>query len=187
MIAFGAATHREEAAVMSAAVFRTVHRVGALVAACVLTVGLLGGWAGTAQAAPRLESSTPEDGGSIPAGGPVEIVLRFGEPLRSDDASLVLVGEDSGRRLRANVQIEGETLHGLLPEVPPGNYRASYRATTESGDTADGELSFTVSAPAVSLLGLELPSWAPTALVVLFVAIAALAVIVISAGGPRRA
>ena len=163
-----------------------LRRIAALLVVGLLCAGLVGGWAGPAQAAPRLESSTPADGGAIPAGGPVEIVLRFSEPLRDQGATLVLLDDGGHRRRAADVQIEGETLHGLLPEVPPGDYRASYRATGESGDDVHGELPFSISAPQVSLLGADLPSWTPTALIVLFVGIAALAVVAIAGVGTRR-
>ncbi|GAA3383058.1 copper resistance CopC family protein [Cryptosporangium minutisporangium] len=161
-------------------------RLVAVIAVWLLSGLLVTGWHGTAQAAPRLESSTPERDESIPAGGPVEVVLRFDETLRTEGASLVLLDEDGHRRMTATVHVDGATLDGLMPEVPPGDYRASYRATTTSGDEVSGTLPFSISAPALSLLGMEVPRWAPTALIVLFVGLAGVTVIAIMATASRR-
>lgn len=162
------------------------RRVAAVVVAVLLCALAVLSWQARAQAAPKLESSTPASGESIPAGGPVEIVLRFSEPLRTDGASLVLFDEDGNAKMKADVEIDGKTLHGLLPEVPPGDYEATYRATTTSGDAVNGRLPFSISGAAISILGVDFPSWGPTALIVLFVGLAACVVIAIMATAARR-
>lgn len=163
-----------------------VRHVVSLLAVCLVSGVIVLASPTVAHAEPKLESSTPASGDSIPAGGPVEIVLRFNEELRSDGATLVLLDEDGREQIKARVEIDGKTLDGLMPEVPPGDYKASYRATTTSGDAVSGRLPFSISAPTISFLGFEWPSWGPTALIVLFLGLAAATVIAISASASRR-
>lgn len=165
---------------------RFVRRVFATMVMCLLGGLVVGGWQSIAQAAPKLESSSPEEGESIPAGGPVEIVLRFNEALDTDSATVVLLDEDGRQRMKASAQVQGETLQGLLPEVPPGDYQASYDAWTTSGQKVSGKLPFSISAPAVSFLGVDLPTWAPTALIVLFIGLAVVAVLAIVTSTSRH-
>ena len=163
----------------------TARRILAMTVLVLLSGLLAGAFPSAAHAAPSLESSTPARGGSIDAGGPVEIVLRFDESLDTDSATLVLLDDDGHQRMKAQTQVDGKTLHGLLPEVPPGDYQARYTVWGTSGQKVNGTLPFSISAPVVVYFGVEIPTWAPTALIVLFVGLAIATLLAIMAVANR--
>ncbi|GAA0220902.1 hypothetical protein [Cryptosporangium japonicum] len=114
----------------------------------------------TARAAPRARVASPH------------CSLFASSAGSSPDTRCCRRRADDGRpTLTASPPVEGAELHGLLPEVSPGDYKARYAAwRTPSGLRVTGELPFSVFAPAVTYL--------------LFVALAADAVIAIMATSP---
>jgi len=117
---------------------------GSRVALLLLLLGalLVGVSAGPAQAHAELESSTPADG-AVLASAPRTVDLIFGEDII--DAGIQVVAQDSGGTA---VPLDKAVAAGPKVSVAwpttagAGNYRVSYRVTSQDGHPIDGTISF---------------------------------------------
>lgn len=116
---------------------------GALAAGAVLLVAP----AGPASAHNQLEATVPADGAVVDA-PPASVVLTFDQPVLALGTQVVVLGPDGatvsagGPRL-----VDDDVTQDLAGELPAGEYRVEWRATSADGHPVSGELGFTASGP----------------------------------------
>lgn len=118
----------------------------AVVMAAALVLQVLG-WAlaGPAAAHGALSSTSPTDGERLQT-APTEVVLNFNEiPLALGTAAAVT--DASGTVVSTGqLQVDERRLtQQLQPDLPAGEYRIAWRATSADGHPVSGELGFTVA------------------------------------------
>jgi len=93
----------------------------------------------------ELVDSDPPDGGTTST--PYELTATFDEPLEPN--SSIVIQDAAGDEVAAGGPEAGDVtvLVAELPELPAGEYRARWTATTADGHTERGTFTFTVTAP----------------------------------------
>lgn len=132
----------------------------ALALACAATLLLVA----AALAHAELVESDPHDGGTIST--PYTFTATFSEELEPN--SSIIVRDSSGDEVASGgVSDEDNAMIAVeLPELPPGEYRALWTASTADGHTERGRIDFTVIAaptPSPTAEPTPVPTVDPTA------------------------
>jgi len=118
-------------------------------AAAAATAGaaLLLATAAPAWAHNQLESTVPADGAALDA-PPAAVVLTFDQPVIALGTQVVVLAPD-GTPVSAGEPrlVDDDVTQDLAGELPAGEYRVEWRATSADGHPVSGELGFTASGP----------------------------------------
>ena len=112
-----------------------------------------------------LETSDPEDGGTIAT--PYVLVFRFDEELKADGSSVVVRDSSGNEVVTGGLSQDDEFTQVVdMPAVQPGAYQAHWIAiTADDNGKTQGDVNFTVVAatpsPAPTLTPATSPTYAP--------------------------
>jgi copper transport protein len=130
--------------------------VAALIAAAIVTVPA------RADAHATLESSEPAQGAALES-APVEIVLRFDEPVDISSQSIKLYDAarqtlSAGRPSRSD---GGKTIRVALPTLTSGGYVVTWRVVSADSHPVSGAFTFTVGDPGAAVSAADVVNGTP--------------------------
>lgn len=112
-----------------------------IIAVCALTAA-----SAAAQAHAKLESSLPKANSEL-AGAPVEIRLRFNEPLEAAFSKIALVDARQAAVILPAIAIDKadpKVMFTAAPPLKPGKYEVRWTAMTHDGHKVKGQYAFSV-------------------------------------------
>lgn len=142
-----------------------VRVIAGAVVGVIVSGAILVGSAVPADAHTALESSSPQDGGTIDV-APSEIVMEFSEPVLTVGSLVVVLGPSGADYQAGAAQLAGDKLtQPLKPLDAPGEYRVGFRVVADDGHPLTGEIHFTLTKPGPAAGGAQAltrpPSLAP--------------------------
>lgn len=103
--------------------------------------------AGPALAHTSLSDSSPRDGERV-GRAPAAVTLRFGEPVQSAFARVVVTSSDGNLVSQGRPDVVGRTVTTRLRNLPAvGRYSVAYRVVSADGHPVAGSVAFTYAPP----------------------------------------